>query len=173
MFEDLSVHSKILVTGPGRSGTTIAGKIIAQDTGHRYVDEAEFLGNHVNLFQGILERSDNIVVQCPSLFRWLIDNPPPGVFVVVMRRNVDDIRESFNRIAKIIQVKTGNLDAGAVAQEAYAHWDSVDPKPFPFLELQYDSDIRDHPLYVPEDQRIDFGVKQTGGDRAWPNSSSS
>jgi hypothetical protein len=44
VFEHLAVHRKILVTGSFRSGTTIAGKMIAHDTGHCYLDESAFIG---------------------------------------------------------------------------------------------------------------------------------
>jgi hypothetical protein len=43
MFEHLAVHSKIVVTGPQRSGTRIASQMIASDTGHEFVDEVDFL----------------------------------------------------------------------------------------------------------------------------------
>jgi hypothetical protein len=168
MFEALAEHPKILVTGPGRSGTTIAGKMIAQDTGHRYEDEGGFRGNRIDLFRDLVARESDVVVQCPLMFRVIIDNPPPDVFVVVMRRNVDDIRNSFNQVLRLMNTAS-NVDAGVVAQEYYDYWDGH-AKPFPFLELNYDA-ITDHSLYVPPERRVNFGIKQTEeGGAEWPNS---
>ena len=41
MFEYLKEFPVVLVTGPQRSGTRICAKMIAHDTGHRFVDERE------------------------------------------------------------------------------------------------------------------------------------
>jgi hypothetical protein len=169
MFEYLNEYSKILVTGSGRAGTTITGKMIAQDTGLRYVDEAAFGGVDVREFRLLIARYDNLVVQCPLLLKTIVDDPPPGVFVVMVRRNVEDIRKSFIRVLRVMGARpnpnaTGSpLDAGAIAQERYEYWDSS-PKEFPFLELDYDV-IKDHPLYVPAEQRVEFGPKQTAVGR--------
>jgi hypothetical protein len=86
-----------------------------------------------------------------------------------MRRDVDEIRASFTRIIRKVNDQYVDVDAGLSAQESYARWDDTDPKPLLSRELNYDYDIRDHPLYVPPELRVDFGVKQTAvGQPEWP-----
>lgn len=173
MFEELSVHPKILVTGPCRSGTTIVGKMIEHDTGHRYVDETEFSIFKRHLFDNIL-LSDKVVVQCPMLFTDIVDNPPPDVFVVVMRRSVDDIKSSYDRILRLQDLRPVRLaaapvgsivglnagaDGGVIAGAVYNYWDSH-AKSFSFVEVQYE-DIKAHPLYIGAEERAGFDIKQT------------
>ena len=97
MFEYLSRHRKIVVTGPQRSGTRIASKMIAADTGHAFVDERAFRTHDVALWRQILTR-DKLVVQSPGMFKEVLDDPPPDIFVVVMRRPLDSIHASEDRI---------------------------------------------------------------------------
>ena len=173
MFEHLGEHKKILVTGPCRSGTTIVGKMIEHDTGHRYVDETEFRMLKRDLFDDIIT-ADNIVVQCPMLLTDIVDNPPSDVFVVVMRRDVDDIKASYDRILRLQDVRPIRLatmppgsivglnpfaDGGVIARAVYNYWDTH-TKQFPFVEVQYD-DIKNHPLYIGAEDRVNFDIKQT------------
>ena len=97
MFEHLAVHSKIVVTGPQRSGTRIGAKMIAADTSHQFVDEAEFLIKDNDLFRQFLER-DGVVLQAPHMLKDVVDDPPPGIFIVLMRRDLDEIHASADRI---------------------------------------------------------------------------
>ena len=66
MFEYMAIHSRIVVTGPQRSGTTITAKMIAHDTGHRYVDEAEFAVYDVEKWRKIVTEEDHVIVTMPS-----------------------------------------------------------------------------------------------------------
>lgn len=165
VFEHLAVHSRIVVTGPQRSGTRVAAQMIATDTGHAFVDEMEFLIKDEALFRQVLQR-DNIVVQAPHMLKDMVDDPGPGVFVVLMRRSLDDIHASADRI-RWVEELGGNrtelakfgLTEGDSAAIKYEYWDSHE-KSVPFLELEYNSLSR-HPLYVPPDQRKNFGPLQT------------
>jgi hypothetical protein len=165
MFENLAVHKKIVVTGPQRSGTRIGAKMIAADTGHQFVDEAEFLIKDSALFREFLQR-DNVVLQAPHMLKDLVDDPPPGIFIVLMRRPLDEIHASAARIGwtenfggNTTELKKFGLTEGDSAAVKYEYWDSHD-KSAPFLEVPYES-LRDHPMYVAEDQRKTFGHWQT------------
>lgn len=165
MFEHLSVHPKIVVTGPQRSGTRIAAKMIAADTGHSFVDETEFGIKDVGAFRQVLQR-DNVVVQAPNMLKDLVDDPPAGVFVVLMRRDLEQIHASEQRIrwaevygGKKTELAKFGLSEGDPATVKYNYWDSHE-KRAPFLEVEYEA-LRRHPLWVPEDQRANFGPLQT------------
>lgn len=165
MFEYLASNPRIVVTGPQRSGTTIAGKMIAHDTGHRYVDEMDFSVYDVEAWREILER-DGIVVQCPHMLKVILDDPPPGIFVVLMRRDLDEIHASERRIewerrfsGNTRELAMLGFSEGDSARLKYEYWDSR-PKPQKFMEVCY-GDLAAHPLYIAKEHRTNFGCKQT------------
>jgi hypothetical protein len=165
MFEHLAVHKRIVVTGPQRSGTRIGAKMIAADTGQEFVDEAEFLIKDNDLFRQFLER-DGVVVQAPHMLKDVVDDPPSGIFIVLMRRDLDQIHASAERIGwtenfggNTKELKKFGLTEGDSAAVKYDYWDTHD-KLVPFLEVSYES-LRAHPMYVPDDQRKTFGHWQT------------
>jgi hypothetical protein len=165
MFEELAVHNKIVVTGPQRSGTRIGAQMIAHDTGHRFVDEAEFLIKDSDLFREFLQ-NDGVVLQAPHMLKDVVDDPPPGIFIVLMRRHLDQIHASAARIGwtenfggNTTELKKFGLTEGDSAAVKYAYWDSHD-KSVPFLEVPYES-LQAHPLYVPGERRKTFGHWQT------------
>ena len=164
MFEHLQEHGRILVTGPQRSGTTIAARMIAADTGHRYLDEFNFEVRDVAQWRMCLHQ-DRIVVQCPHMLKDIVDAPPTGTFVVLMRRNLEDIHRSESRIGwdmeqggNSAELSKFNVDQGDSAALKYAYWDSH-KKDFPYLELAFES-LQGNPLYVEAELRHHFGPKQ-------------
>ena len=163
MFEHLREHRRIAVTGPQRSGTTIAGQMIAADTGHRFVDEGEFSVGDEKQWRAILQQ-DGVVVQCPHMLKDVVDNPPPDIFVVLMRRDLTEIHGSARRIGwdgwgNPYELPKFNVTEGDSAAIKYAYWDSHE-KSFPFIEISFES-LRRHPLYVEEQHRLGFDPKQT------------
>jgi hypothetical protein len=165
MFENLAVHKKIVVTGPQRSGTRIGAKMIAADTGYQFVDEAEFLIKDSDLFREFLQR-DGVVVQAPHMLKDVVDDPPPGILIVLMRRDLDQIHASASRIrwaeefgGNTTEQKKFGLTEGDSAAVKYDYWDSHE-KSVPFVEVPYES-LRAHPMYVPDEQRKSFGHWQT------------
>jgi hypothetical protein len=165
MFENLAVHKKIVVTGPQRSGTRIGAKMIAADTGYQFVDEAEFLIKDSDLFREFLQR-DGVVVQAPHMLKDVVDDPPPGILIVLMRRDLDQIHASASRIrwaeefgGNTTELKKFGLTEGDSAAVKYDYWDSHE-KSVPFVEVPYES-LRAHPMYVPDEQRKSFGHWQT------------
>ena len=165
MFEDLAVHNRIVVTGPQRSGTRIAAEMIAADTGHRFVDEREFGAYDSAVWRKILEQ-DRVVVQAPHMLKDVVDDPPVGIFVVLMRRDLAKVHASEHRIlweeglrGNTTELRKFGLSEGDSAEVKYAYWESHE-KSVPFLELDYES-LRSHMLFVPDEQRKNFGPLQT------------
>jgi hypothetical protein len=139
--------------------------MIAADTGHGFVDETEFLIKDEALFRATLER-DRIVVQAPHMLKDLVDDPPEGTFVVLMRRDLDHIHASEARIrwaeelgGRATELGKFGLTDGDPATIKYAYWDTHEKK-VPFLEVEYES-LRSHPLFIPDELRKDFGPLQT------------
>jgi Cupin-like domain len=166
MFEHLAAHPRILVTGPQRAGTTIASRMIAHDTGHRCVDEAEFGVYDVRAWRRLLEL-DRVVIQCPHMLKLIVDEPREDVLVVLMRRALADIHASEQRIGWEENYRGNSAELapfgrtlGSSAEIKYAYWQG-NVKPPHFVELSYET-LRDHPFYVPAARRASFGRKDTG-----------
>lgn len=165
MFEDLAVHLRIVVTGPQRSGTRIAAKMLAQDTGHRFVDERRFGVFDEKRWREELQ-AERVVVQSPTMLKEIVDNPPSGIFVVLMRRDLAEIHASMHRVGwdrdplgNATELKKFGLTDCDSAQIKYDYWASHE-KAAPFLELEYES-LRQHPLFVLDDHRRNFEIAQT------------
>jgi hypothetical protein len=166
LFESLAVYPRILVTGPQRSGTRIAAKMIAEDTGHLFVDEAVFAFSDEPAWREIL-KAKQIVVQAPSMLKEVVDNPPREAFIVLMRRDLGKIHESERRVGwdsdrfggPARELRKFGLAKGDSAQVKYDYWESHE-KTVPFLELEYES-LREHPLFIPDHQRRVFEIAQT------------
>lgn len=157
MFEHLARWARIVVTGPQRSGTTICAQMIAMDTGHAFIDEVEFSVYDHGCFARLLER-ERIVVQAPSMFTWILDNPG-GLYVVLVRRPLEEIHASEHRIGWGVWEPTERLLLGTqdrAAETKYARWERS--KPRDYLEVEYLS-LRDHPLWVQD--RAGWANKQT------------
>jgi hypothetical protein len=162
MFEDLVIESRIVVTGPQRSGTRIAAQMIAEDTGHRYVDEADFTFVDDRKWREVL-KDENIVVQCPAMLKPIVDRRDPKLFVVLMRRDLAAIHKSQDRIDwheyEIYELQRFGLTEGDSAAIKYDYWDTQ-PHPPRYLEVDYDV-LMQHPRYLPPTKRTDFGPHQT------------
>jgi hypothetical protein len=165
MFEELRARRRIVVTGPQRSGTRIATKMIAADTGHRYIDELDFAIHDAVRWRAYLS-TDDVVVHAPSMLKDVVDDPPPGIFVVLMRRSLEAIHASAVRIdwegqhqGNSYELRKFGLPDGDSAEVKYEYWDAHH-KRFPYSELPYES-LRGHPLWVDEALRSTFGPLQT------------
>lgn len=156
---------RIVVTGPQRSGTRIATKMIAMDTGHMYVDERDFHIDNGTVWRQVLA-TDGVAVQSPGMLKEVIDDPPPGIFVVLMRRSLEAIHASEDRVGwerryggNTTELRKFGLTVGDSARLKYDYWDQH-PKAFPYREVDYES-LRSHPLWIDKDLRRTFGLLQT------------
>lgn len=174
MFEHLSRYDKILVTGPQRSGTRIAAKMVAHDTSFEYVDEDMFGVRELNLFEQIMEWHQ-IAVQCPTMSHCIHKYTDDETLVVFMIRDVEDIIASERRIDwhngpyfelmnygySSRQAVSFRRRGGHVAPIKYAYWLTKQRRHIPhYLELEYES-LAAHPLWIPKEQRVNFTTKQT------------
>jgi hypothetical protein len=155
MFEHLAQFPKILVVGPQRSGTRIAAKCIAHDTGHRYADEKELGGgDDLDKARAVLGSDEKLVLQAPGL-TYCCSGWGDSVCVVMVRRDVTQIVCSQNRIGwrcEDTELAKYNREpaqvAGAAALTKYQRWeDHQRAKIAHWTEIQYE-DLRAHPLWV-------------------------
>ena len=158
MFEHLGGFKRILVTGPHRSGTTIAMRMIAADLGYRPVDEEEFKWRFIRRISEVWQ--PGTVLQAPNAFSWLPVLAGSDDAVVVMRRPLADIAASVSRQR---DPKGHKVTAPVyTAEQGYALWDQVknlEPwQRFKWFEVEYEA-LAGHPLWVPRGERKDWHHK--------------
>lgn len=84
--------SKVLVSGPQRSGTTFLSKVLSEDLKYKLYDEIKYMDNFLNV-------DINSVSQAPSLSSLLHKIPKQDdVVVIFVARNCNDIIESCEKL---------------------------------------------------------------------------
>jgi len=170
MFKHLKTHKKILVSGPPRSGTQIATRMIAHDTGHRFVNEREHGCWRKCRMWDLLKMDEPMAIHCPSQSRWLHEFArQPDALIVFLLRNPGDIMASEHRVGKVQPLRRLTRRHyedvmpchGPSCMVRQSYWlvqqrHLIDNK----LELQYES-LCEHPLWVERPLRETFAVKQT------------
>lgn len=143
---------KIFVTGPQRSGTRVAAKIIAHDFSLRYVDEAVIEGRDRDLAMSWIANRNHFVLQCPGLAAWLLKfSYYNDILIIWMKRDIDDINKSMQRISW----------SHHIAFHKEMIWKKYQrPQIKNYIELEYES-LSNHRLWVPKERRADFKWNQT------------
>ena len=161
---------RIVVSGPQRSGTMIASKMLAHDLGLTHLDECEFDTHNFYKFYCELIRRPDFVIHAPAMSRHL--DVLPKCSVVWMRRNLSDILRSQNRIGweehgpyhgLPERDKYFDHSQEPVASIKTRAWEkfqriSLGSKAF---DLDYES-LSNHPMWIDKDDRKDFKERQTG-----------
>jgi len=161
----LSVRRTIIVTGPQRSGTTIAMEMIAADLGYRAYREEAFGVQCKDQWLALVNEADGAVIQCPAMSRWAHE-VPEQVAVVFMRRDLEAIRRSQDRIGWPKAERLGELQkydetSGCIAAIKYAYWETEQRSHIRYAyELEYKS-LAEHPLWIAPEQRQGFTARQT------------
>lgn len=171
MFDHLKKFSKIIVTGPQRSGTTICAKMIANDLGYIYVDEEELKVDNsdylTDRLKELIHSGDRFVVQCPALCRYVHEvGHCKDTAIIFMKRNLDEILKSQERIGWDVEEpeelkRYGDEAVSPIAQVKHDFWqDHQKWKIFYWFEVEYSS-LSAHPMWVPAWQRTKFRARQT------------
>lgn len=164
MFEWLVNFDKILVTGPQRSGTRICAKMIANDTGFEFVDEASLAMDGLYRLNYFLNAARPLVIQCPVICRHVHMFNDEKTAVVLMRRSVDDIVKSQERIGwqwEWLELARYDRTDGPIAEIKYQFWDEYQKERIQHaFEVEYESLVM-HPLWISKEVRQGFAPIQT------------
>jgi hypothetical protein len=167
MFEWLAEFDKILVTGPQRSGTRICTKMIAYDTGHEYIDEDDIGLDSLYRLAPLLHNRQCLAVQCPALCRHVHIFSADDTAIVLMRRNIEDIIASQERIGwayEWLELARYDRSDGVIAEIKYQFWEESQRGQIQHaFEIEYES-LAEHPLWIPKHLRQDFNPVQTAID---------
>jgi len=175
MFEYLKPFNKIVVTGPARSGTTIAAKMIADELGYIFVDESCFDGGSIKKFNFFLRVPKKLVVQMTCMIGAIHTlGKGDDLAIVLMRRNIDDINNSIDNTLELPSYSSerdkANPDNFSGCTEAwkknfldkygitdlfvnipkivYNFWDDFQKYQINhYFEIEYES-LKNHPLWI-------------------------
>ena len=163
------------MSGPQRSGTRIASKMIASDLGYNHIDESTFETHNWNLFKQQLKK--NVVIHCPAMSQWLTAIPNEtllSVRIVFMIRNVNGIVASQERINwafynELLEKRKYNdtfkltkfvydLPIAVIKQIVWLNHQRGLIKNY--TELNY-TDLKSHSMYITKENRKEFKYNQT------------
>lgn len=164
VFEYLASYSHVLVTGPQRSGTRIAAKMIAHDLEYVFVDEEQLSWDNEEIALEMIATSSGLVIQCPGLLDRVHEISNGTTAVVCMRRPIDQILRSQSRIGwseNENELRKYGWAGGVASIVKYGYWDMFLKKKVrhPF-EVEYES-LRFHPLWIDAELRKNFRSDQT------------
>lgn len=163
MFEFLAPFSKIFVTGPQRSGTTLVGAAAANDLGYWFYPEEQVRVHEWWRVERLWRRTSNFVLQAPALCRYAHKVSAPDVAVVLVRRNIDDIIASERRVgwdSHAQELRRYSLKEGIISKVKYRYWDEYQKHLIEnAFEVNYE-DLAGHPMWVPKERRTGWGPRQ-------------
>lgn len=179
MFDIFKGYQIILVTGPQRSGTTICARMIEHDLGYTYLDEHRWRVWDGQEARRLAEETWPCVLQGPGILKDVALFNQPKCAVILMNRDLDEIRQSQERIGWNIWaekelshytedkkwydgVTTGESPADEVAWIKYMFWhykgrESLTYKNWYIVEYEL---LKEHPLWVSKEQRQNFSTRQ-------------
>ena len=153
----MCTYHPVFVTGPQRSGTTIAARILAHDLGRTYIDESEY---HADTLPS------DAIVQAPFLYKFVpeLSFKHPGAHFIFMQRDKLQIVRSMERIewykdyidhpdfySTYVDTVYNTIDAFKLTLTEN-RW----------TDLEYDS-LRTHPLFI--NDRKTFTARQWEKDK--------
>ena len=174
-FAHFRRFKRVIITGPHRSGTTIATEMIAADSGHEAVREESFEFYREDLLRDVLRRT-GVIVQCPALFDLMPELSDPHTAIVLMRRPLNELAQSRDRMfdphsahqlsgeeqntAQLKRLGASTGDAAALKYDAWDRWVAEGRIHHP-IELEYQN-LSEHPMWVAKEDRRKLG-------RRWHN----
>jgi hypothetical protein len=168
-------YPNILVTGAPRSGTNLVSRIIERDLGYRFIDELEFgVDRSKKRFLDIVNKNHNCVIQCAGLSGLAMQIRDQ--FVVVVFRNIKDIKESMDRVdwdsfgfgsEKVKWSEIFNINSNLhPLYFPYMYWTllkltfEANKTEKNYLEVQY-KNLKDDPMFVEKPLRKNWTTRQT------------
>lgn len=166
MFQDLKKFNKIFVTGLARSGTRIATRMIAHDTGKTFIDETEWGIVDIPKLEHHNKYRDNFVVHAVCAYFCMHKFTAEDTLVVFVKRDLADIKKSWERIrtddldTQKILWKNPPKEATLPMEDRLALWDIERNRIINLMEINYE-DLKDHPMWLDKEKRQGFFWHQT------------
>lgn len=169
MFEHLKDYKKIFVVGLGRSGTRIATRMIAQDTGKDFIDETEWGVHDIDKLKHINKYRSNFVIQANSAYYCIGFFSRSDTLIVYVKRDLEEIKASWARLRNLGSLNTSmwsNIQPQLLItnEERLAIMEAKKEKIKNLLEIQY-NDLKGHPLWLDSEVRANFRWYQTSTEQ--------
>ena len=165
----LAGFTRVVVTGPQRSGTTIAATILSRELGYSLILEEQFRERDIFRFINTLNNLRNCVVQAPALASIAHHLTDPDLAIVFMIRDHSEIILSERRIDWLSNhdageranyfISDGSIPIGVLKTQMWRKFQSCQLGGTGF-ELDYAS-LSISPLWVSKERRVNFGPRQT------------
>lgn len=176
----LKKYEKIIVTGPPRSGTTIAALIIAKELNYKFIDESWYDANNPQKFMFFFGLPRKMVIHTTAFLKdiHVLKNFPK----VLVERKIEDILESFDNTKNFsmkiatshglmtqvgeqeqeILLKHYGKKSGCIPKIIYKHFKKYNKD---YYFIKYDS-LREHEKFVPKHIRREKfkHIKQVDAD---------
>lgn len=170
-FDFLKPYRVVLVTGPQRSGTTIATRVIAKALAAEAVVEERYGINDGNRWRKFVRNRlcgrAKAVIQCPAMCHIVHEfGDRDDLAVVFMRRPLEDIIASQDRIGwtereEWRELEKYGAESGPIAEIKYCYWQDVQKQRIKHAyEVNY-MDLSDSDLWAPKELRQGWGARQT------------
>lgn len=163
MYETLKEFNNIVVSGPQRSGTRIAAKILASETNKEYIDE-KFINFHDFRLLNYYLHQSLCVIQCPGLCHKLHEITDNNTLVIFIVRPTEEILASESRSwtdnSRFIELAKYGYTSGIISDIKYSYWKKVQKSILKDLgrEIRYHA-LEEHPLFIKD--RKNFRWDQT------------
>ena len=165
-------NQTLLVVGCQRSGTMLASKIFADYFDAHWLDEFDVLPLKRGawgleaLYRGGLT---NLVVQCPCAIQYweLFYTAVPNIKFVFIHRDKEDILNSMKRIEWLKDDHPNDWEEflSKHIDNMYLYWEHLKERvPEEFWKEMHYNDFKDHPFFIPKEERTNFTVKQWNKD---------
>jgi len=166
--------TKILVSGPQRSGTTFLSNVLSEDLNYKLYDELKTVDS-------FLEIKHKSVAQAPSMSSLLHKIPKQNDIVVIfVSRNCNNIIASCEKL-KWGKINWNNYHGGEIAERGILNFNcpnylnknvhssyikqnfwmshQMHVMQVPYINIGYDF-LQDHPKFKSKDLRVNFKAKQ-------------
>lgn len=176
-------YSRVLVLGPQRSGTNIAAKILAHESGYPLFSERQFGESscvidkpptHSEKLEDFMQTEPSYVLQSPVLTYTAQTLDVSDAIVCFISRPILEIEDSrtssdwpgaereWRKYQASFPEMTEDLSAVNLATVQVKTWKEIQKEQMklPFIELTF-SDLQNHPLWVQKTERGSFAIGQT------------
>jgi hypothetical protein len=159
-FSEFKQYSKIVVSGPQRSGTNLVSKVLCEELGYTFIDEEEFGFHFEKDFMEILKNKNKIIMQAPGMSHILHKLTESSACIVFCLRDPSEIMqsqhnlnwtgESFER-QKYTRPEYDYLPIGLVKYIEWFFHQRSELK-IPYKEIYYNS-FKNHKLWINKENR--------------------
>ena len=133
--------------------------MIANDLDYTYIDEYRIDMDSLYLLSYYLELDEKLVIHCPVLCRYVHNFSSEANAIVLVRRNIEDIVRSQNRIGwrwEKLELMRYDRKSGTISKIKYDFWEKCQKNLIVNgYEIRYEN-LCSHPMWISFSDRKEF-----------------